>query len=148
MPWFRSSLKALVAVLPLGAVAALAAELPHASGLESMRTTMRRIEALMYERTMTELEVARERGRQAARIAALADELALAATRLAAEEPEVLGPGADVDRFVANAEYLAAEAARLASLAEEGRFDALPAGLDRVVSACARCHVAYRPRAR
>lgn len=125
--------------------AANAGELSHADGIEALRERMRRMDALVFERVLTPLEIDHERMRRADEIADLASELAAAATELATASRETLPDDARRKRFLDNARRLGAEAAELRRLAAERRLGEVSAQIDRLGHTCAACHADFRP---
>ena len=105
---------------------------------DQIKHLMRRMNTLVHERNLSELEVDRERLERA-------HELAAAATALAAEAG-VAGDSApgmnDAQRreFVRLAHALATEAAVLDELATAGRYGELSVQMQRVGDQCVACH--------
>lgn len=110
---------------------------------ERLRSLMQRMNALLYERNQTELEIDKERLERAR-------ELASAAATLAREVGSEGLPGS-VDEtarasFAGLAQELAATAAELDALAAARRYSELSPQMERVAHVCATCHLRSRDR--
>jgi len=111
---------------------------------DHLKRLMRRMNTLIYERNLSELEVDRERLERAR-------ELAAAATALAEEAGAAEGSLRGTDdaerrEFTRLAHALAAEAAVLDELATAGRYGELSAQMQRVGEQCAACHLRFHVR--
>lgn len=105
---------------------------------------MQRMDALLYERNQSELEIDKERLRRARELAAAARELA---TEIGTTAPEDLGADAAARReFTALAQALGEAAASLDALATARRYAELPAQMERVAHRCVACHLRFRDR--
>lgn len=136
----------LLVAMSLGS-AVHATDLTHATGFEELRASMRRVDALLSDRRMTQLDIDRALLRQAETIAAQAGALAANAKTLAA--------GIDSETDEAERATIADYADRLASAAEDlraqaagGHLNRLNFRIDRLRVACANCHERFRQPAR
>lgn len=120
-------------------------EVAHAEGFEALRERMRRTEMLVFERTLTPLQIDHERARRANDIAELASDLAAAAVALAESQAFRFDSDERRERFAARARHLADEASVLTQIAAEGQAGEIGRQLDRVGHACAGCHADFRP---
>ncbi len=110
---------------------------------ERLRSLMQRMNALLYERNQTELEVDKERLERARELATAAATLAreVGGEGLAASTGE---PAREA--FAGLAQELAAAAAELDALAAARRYSALSPQMERVAHVCATCHLRFRDR--
>lgn len=147
-PGRTAPLRAAICLLaPLLALEASAVDPVHAGGMDELRERMRRLDALVFERTLSPLAIDRERSRRADEIALLAGELAAIAASLAKSGGIPSAGPARRERFVANARRLGEEAAALERAAAERQIDAIPVRIERLGHACAACHAEFRPAA-
>lgn len=123
----------------------LAADLAHTESMDTLRETMRRIDTLMFEGILTELDIDHERRRQVQAIATTAGQLAVAAAALANRDAGLLPDPDERRRFVDNAGHLGAAAATLETIAADGSISEVRAQIERVGHACAGCHADFRP---
>ncbi|MEQ8230144.1 MAG: cytochrome c [Gammaproteobacteria bacterium] len=109
-----------------------------------LRELMQRMNAMLYERNQTELEIDKQRLDRARELAAAAATLA--------HEASVIGPPGAADAsaredFTHHAHALANAAAELDALAAARRYSELSPQMERVAHVCADCHLRFRVRA-
>lgn len=109
---------------------------------DHLKQIMRRMDSLVYERNMTELEIDRERLRRARALAAAAAELAMEA-----DAPAQTADDAQRRAFSRHARALASAAARLDEIAAAGDYGALASQMRVVEDQCAACHQRFGVRA-
>lgn len=128
----------------LEAPASAAGPALHAVRSERVRQIMVRMNALLYERMYTALELDRERARQLAALADTAAELAGTADAI----PEALSdldlPVEERTTFQALANQLYTRALELQGLAAANRYHALDAAIERLNETCNACHSLFR----
>jgi len=126
---------------PPSAVSAQASTPLHYS--ERLRGLMQRMNALLYERNQTELEVDKERLERARELASAAATLA---GEVGADGLPASADDAARKAFAGLAQELAAAAAQLDALAAARRYSELSPQMERVAHACATCHLRFRDR--
>lgn len=107
-----------------------------------LKHIMRRMNTLIYERNLSELELDRERLERARELAAAATALAREAG--APDDSAAGADGAEQREFARFAHALATEAALLDELATAGRYGELAAQMQRVGDQCVACHRRFR----
>jgi cytochrome c556 len=124
----------------------LRTEEPGAHAIQDvrLRARMRELDALMYERMRTELELDRDRRRQAREIAAAAADLSRTVAAIVATAPGLPLTADEQVRFLALAEQLRNRADRLREQAEQGQIDAIPGTLAEITAVCGSCHRLFR----
>jgi cytochrome c556 len=114
----------------------------HAVHGQRLQTIMRRLEALMFERQRTAVDIARERRTHLRETQAVAEEL-LASIPYIVPSAEDLS---DEDRHVFEGlvTKLEAQVRGLAVLAGEGKADVIPRQFDAITTTCNACHTSFR----
>ena len=116
----------------------------HAVHSERLESIMERLDALMFERQRTQVEIARDRRRLTEQAEDVSAELLESATHIA-ETGETLGlSSSEKDTYLSLVEKLQRQAGALAALAEQGDADALSAQYNRITTTCNACHSNFR----
>lgn len=116
----------------------------HAVQDARLREQMRELDALMYERMRTELEINRDRRRQAKEIAVVAADLSHTVAAIVAAAPRLPLTADERSRFLALAEQLRIRVDRLREHAEKGQIDAVLGTLGDITAVCGSCHRLFR----
>lgn len=116
----------------------------HAIQDARLREKMRELDALMYERMRTELEIDRDRRRQAKEIAVVAADLSRTVAAIVAAAPGLPLTADERSRFLALAEELRIRVDRLREQAGQGQIDAIPGTLGEITAVCGSCHRLFR----
>ncbi len=118
----------------------------HVVRSERLRLLMRSMESLMHDRIQSDLELDKERLKQADELAEAAGELAATAEAIAGASTYASLDDAARARFDAFVVELQREASELQRLARDGQFAPSAAQFDRMRHVCAGCHSLYRVR--
>lgn len=116
----------------------------HAIQDARLREKMRELDALMYERMRTELEIDRDRRRQAKEIALAAVDLSRTVAAIVTAAPGLPLTVDERSRFLALAKQLRTWVDRLREQAEQGYIDAIPGILAEITAVCGSCHRLFR----
>lgn len=116
----------------------------HALNDARLRELMDRMNALMFDRFMTQPELEQERRRYTAGISESARQLDATIDALLARLPALQLEPHEQDTFQAIAHKLRNEARTLNDQALQGDTDALPATLERISNTCTACHGLFR----
>ncbi len=140
----RLRARRLAALLLLGSGLAAAADAPHALRSARLRDVMVRLDALVYERMYTELDLDTERARHAGALADAAADLAGTTDAL----PELAGglalTDAEAGRFRDLANRLYSQAVEIQGLASREEYRQLRPAFERLQSTCGACHALFR----
>jgi hypothetical protein len=117
---------------------------PHAVHDRRLRQWMAEMNALMFERMRTELELDRERRRQAERIAGTAADLERTIGRIIDTLPRLALSPNERTTFLALADTLRSQVQTLKVQAQRNYIDALPDTLEHIQATCTACHRLFR----
>lgn len=116
----------------------------HAVQDRRLRELMQEMNALLFERMPTELELDRERRLKAAQIAAAAEAMARTVDDIAAALPRLDLTPEEQAVFGIMAERLRERVATLLAQARANYIDGIPATLDAIGATCDGCHQLFR----
>lgn len=118
----------------------LAPSVRHMIKSEKLKITMKKIDNVIYERHMSELDRDRIRGRY---VLSLAENLRNLSEELILIEASDTKAN-ETDAYRTYARLIDAEADALESLASKKRFEYLPARVEKVKNICNSCHTHFR----
>lgn len=122
----------------------------HAVQNDRLLELMNRMNALLFERMPTELEIDQERRRQAAEIAQVADAMAGTVDEIVASLPQLALAEDENTVFMVLAGRLREHVTTLQAQAHGNHIDGIPATVERMGATCDGCHQLFRdpaPRA-
>lgn len=116
----------------------------HAVQSERLQHLMQRLNDLMFERMLTEVELDRERRQRTSEIAQVASSMLQTVNDIPNALPTLaLSPG-ERQTFLQLSSQLGEQVALLKQEAELNYVDAIPKRLQRVVATCNACHRSFR----
>lgn len=116
----------------------------HALRDNHLRELMDRMDSLMQERFMTELQLDKERRKYSRQIAETAGSLAANVEAIIASMPGLQLNAAEQSTFLALASKLREEMGQLKLNAEQNHIDAIPENLHEINTTCTSCHALFR----
>ena len=135
-----------VPVIFAGAVDTPAALSTHVVTSQKLRDIMGRMNALLYEREQTALELELIRSRYLQTLVTAVEDLALQSDDLAGLLGNSRLDAKDQERFRVLVDELHTRVVRLQLAAESGDYSALNDAYHRVVETCSGCHAIFRGR--
>ncbi len=116
----------------------------HAVQNERLRALMDEMNALLFERMPTELEIDRERRLKAAQIADVADTMARTVDGVVQSLPQLSLDAEEQTVFMVLANRLRQQVATLQAQARGNYIDLIPATMERIGATCDGCHQLFR----
>lgn len=116
----------------------------HAIDSNELRQLMNRMNALMFERNLTEQEMDSQRREVSSRVIAAANGVDRALDGVIAALPRLNLDEGEQKTFHALALNLRGEALKLKAQAEANQVDDIPATLEKINATCTSCHVLFR----
>lgn len=116
----------------------------HAIDNDELRLLMDRMNSLMFERNLTELELDSQRRAAVSKVSAAARDLEQAIDGILAAEPKLSLDEGEKKVFRSLATNLKGEAQTLKAQADAHQVDAIPVTLEKMSATCTSCHELFR----
>lgn len=114
----------------------------HAVHGKRLRTMMRRLDALMFERQRTQVQIARDRREYVTATLEVSKELLESIPYIVSSAEDLTAE--DEATFAALADKLEAQVRTMAALATDGKAELLPKQYEAIVTTCNACHSSFR----